>query len=133
MTLSATKSAQVAGLLDTILPVFKAASNLRVRVTAADTAEAVAVAQRGEADAVLLDDRPAQDKFVADGYGLGRRDMMYDDRVIVGPSADPAGIRGLKDAGKAFAQIAAKGTPFVSRGDDSLTHRIELRLWQTPA
>ena len=90
----------------------------------------VAIGARGDADALLVHDRPGEEKFVALGYGIDRRDVMYNDFVIVGPRADPAEIRGLKDARKAFAQIAAKGAVFASRGDDSGTHRMELRLWK---
>ena len=80
---------------------------------------------------LLVHDRPGEDKFVASGFGIDRRDVMYNDFVIVGPSADPASIRGLKSATKALAQIAAAGAPFASRGDDSGTNRMELRLWKS--
>jgi ABC-type tungstate transport system permease subunit len=89
------------------------------------------VAEDHSRNALLLDDRPAEDKIIADGYGVVRFDAMYDDFVIVGPSSDPAGIRGFNDAGKAFAQIAATGALFASRGDDSGTNRLELRIWKS--
>ena len=85
---------------------------------------------RGYADALFVHDRVAEDKFVADGYGIDRRDVMYDDFVIVGPSSDPAHIRGLKDVKMALARIAACRVPFASRGDDSGTARMEIRLWE---
>jgi tungstate transport system substrate-binding protein len=129
MTLGAAKSAQLSGLLDHLLPIFQATANLPVHVVAVDAGQDVAIGERGEADALLLDDRAAEDKIVADGHGLDRRDAVSSDFVIVGPSSDPAGIRGLDDARKAFAQIAASGALFASRGDDSRTHRMELRLW----
>jgi tungstate transport system substrate-binding protein len=131
MTLRTTKSTQLSGLLDYILPIFKTASNLSVHVVAVDAGQAVAIDRRDDANALLLDDRPAEDKIIADGYGVVRLDAMYDDFVIVGPSSDPAGIRGFNDAGKAFAQIAATGALFASRGDDSGTNRLELRLWKS--
>ena len=89
------------------------------------------IGERGDADALLVHDRAGEDKFVAEGYGIDRRDVMYNDFVIVGPRSDPAGIRGLKDSREAFRRIAAKATPFASRGDDSGTNRMELRLWKS--
>lgn len=131
MTLETTRSTQLTGLLDYILPIFRAASNLGVHVDAVEPAQAVAFAERGEADALLLDDRRAEDQIVADGQGVNRRDAMYDDFVIVGPRSDPAGIRGLPYASKALAQIAAKNASFASPADDSGAHRMELRLWRS--
>jgi tungstate transport system substrate-binding protein len=133
MTLGVTKSAQLSGLLDHILPIFKAASNIKVEPVAVDPGQEVAVGDQAAVDAMLLDDKAAADKIVADKHGVNRLDAIYDDFVIVGPASDPAGIRGLKDAAKAFAQIAAKGAPFVSRGDDSNTNQLELRLWKSAA
>jgi tungstate transport system substrate-binding protein len=86
---------------------------------------------RGDADALLVHDRAGEDKFVADGYGIDRRDVMYNDFVIVGPQTDPAGIRTAKDAREAFLRIAASRSVFASRGDDSGTNRMELRLWKS--
>jgi tungstate transport system substrate-binding protein len=131
ITLSSTTSTQDSGLFDHILPIFRAATGLDVHVVAVGTGQALAIAARGDADALLVHDRAGEDKFVADGYGIDRRDVMYNDFVIVGPSSDPAGIRGLNDARKAFAQIAAKRAAFASRGDDSGTNRMELRLWKS--
>ena len=90
------------------------------------------VAEDHSRNALLLDDRPAEDKIIADGYGVVRLDAMYDDFVIVGPIFDPAGTRGLNDTSKAFAQIAATGALFAIRGDDSSTDRLELRLLEDP-
>src|SRR5262249_44913269 len=131
ITLSSTTSTQDSGLFGYVLPIFKAATGLSVHVIAVGTGQALAIGRRGDADALLVHDRPGEDKFVAEGYGIDRRDVMYNDFVIVGPSADPAGIRDLKDARKAFAQIAIVKAPFVSRGDDSGTNRMELRLWKS--
>jgi tungstate transport system substrate-binding protein len=130
ITLSSTTSTQDSGLFDYILPVFKLATGITVHVVAVGTGQALAIGQRGDADALLVHDRPGEDKFIAEGYGIDRRDVMYNDFVIVGPGADPAHIRGLKDAGKALEQIAAVAAPFASRGDDSGTNRMELRLWK---
>ena len=131
ITLSSTTSTQDSGLFGYILPIFKAATGIDVHVVAVGTGQALAIGQRGDADALLVHDRPGEDKFVAEGYGIDRRDVMYNDFVIVGPSADPAGIRGLKDAKAALTKIAAAKAPFASRGDDSGTNRMELRLWKT--
>jgi tungstate transport system substrate-binding protein len=131
ITLSSTTSTQDSGLFGHILPIFKAASGIDVHVVAVGTGQALAIGQRGDADALLVHDRPGEDKFVAEGYGIDRRDVMYNDFVIVGPKTDPAHIRGLKDARKALRQIAAAKAPFASRGDDSGTNRMELRLWKS--
>jgi len=131
ITLSSTTSTRDSGLFGYILPIFKAATGLNVHVVAVGTGQALAIGERGDADALLVHDRIGEDKFVAEGYGIDRRDVMYDDFVIVGPSADPAHIRGLKDARTAVAQIAAAKAPFASRGDDSGTNRMELRLWKS--
>ena len=93
--------------------------------------QALAIGARGDADALLVHDRVGEDKFVADGSGIDRRDVMYNDFVIVGPGSDPAHIRGLKDAREALRRIAQTAAPFASRGDDSGTNRVELRLWKS--
>jgi tungstate transport system substrate-binding protein len=130
ITLSSTTSTQDSGLFGYILPLFQAATGVSVHVVAVGTGQALAIGERGDADALLVHDRPGEDKFVAEGYGIDRRDVMYNDFVIVGPNTDPAHIRGLKDAQKALTQIAAAQAPFASRGDDSGTNRMELRLWK---
>jgi len=131
ITLSSTTSTQDSGLFGFILPIFKAATGLSVHVVAVGTGQALAIGERGDADALLVHDRVGEDKFVAEGFGIDRRDAMYNDFVIVGPKSDPAHIRGLKDARKALEQIAAAAAPFASRGDDSGTNRMELRLWKS--
>ena len=131
ITLSSTTSTQDSGLFGYILPIFKAATGLSVHVVAVGTGQALAIGERGDADALLVHDRVGEDKFVAEGFGIDRRDVMYNDFVIVGPKSDPAHIRGLKDARKALEQIAAAAAPFASRGDDSGTNRMELRLWKS--
>jgi len=131
ITLSSTTSTQDSGLFGYILPIFHAATGIDVHVVAVGTGQALAIGMRGDADALLVHDRIGEDKFVAEGYGIDRRDVMYNDFLIVGPSADPAHIRGLKDARTALTQIAAAKVPFASRGDDSGTNRMELRLWKS--
>jgi len=130
ITLSSTTSTQDSGLFGYILPIFKAATGLNVHVVAVGTGQALAIGERGDADALLVHDRAGEDEFVAEGYGIDRRDVMYNDFVVVGPASDPAHIRGLKDVHKAFSQIASNGAIFASRGDDSGTNRMELRLWK---
>jgi tungstate transport system substrate-binding protein len=130
ITVYSTTSAQDSGLFEYLLPIFQAATGLNVEVATVGTGEALALGRRGFADALFVHDRPAEDKFVADGYGIDRRDVMYNDFVIVGPSNDPARIRGLKDVKLALARIAACRVPFASRGDDSGTARMEIRLWE---
>ena len=131
ITLASTTSAQDTGLLDSLLPIFRGLTELHVHVIAVGTGQALALGSSGNADALLVHDPLGERKFVADGDGIDRRDVMYNNFVIVGPSSDPAGIRGLKDARDAFRQIAASGALFVSRADDSGTNRRELRLWQS--
>ena len=131
IVLSSTTSTQDSGLFEHILPIFRAATGFGVHVVAVGTGQALAIGARGDADALLVHDRVGEDKFVADGFGIDRRDVMYNDFVIVGPNTDPAHIRGLKDARKALAQIAGASATFASRGDDSGTNRMELRLWKS--
>jgi tungstate transport system substrate-binding protein len=130
ITLASTTSMQDSGLLGHILPLFKAASGIDVHFVAVGTGQALAIGARGDADVLLVHDRVGEDRFVADGFGIDRRDVMYNDFVIVGPSSDPACIYGLKNAGQALSQIAGAAAPFASRGDDSGTNRMELRLWK---
>lgn len=130
ITLSSTTSTQDSGLFGHILPIFHAATGVDVHVVAVGTGQALAIGERGDADALLVHDRIGEDKFVADGYGVDRRDVMYNDFVIVGPGEDPAHIRGLNDAREALRRIAAAPATFASRGDDSGTNRMELRLWK---
>lgn len=130
ITLASTTSTEQSGLFGHLLPQFKAETGIAVRVVAVGTGQALKLGERGDADALLVHDRAGEDRFVAEGYGIDRRDVMYNDFVIVGPASDPAGIKGGKDAAQAFAKIAAAKAPFASRGDDSGTHRSELRLWK---
>jgi tungstate transport system substrate-binding protein len=130
ITLGSTTSTRDSGLLDHILPLFRAASGIDVRVVAVGTGQALAMGARGDTDALLVHDRAGEHKFVTDDFGIDRRDAMYNDFVVVGPSSDPARIRGLNNARQALSQIARAAAPFASRGDDSGTNRMELRLWK---
>ena len=131
ITLASTTSTEDSGLFGYILPIFKTATGIDVHVVAVGTGQALAIGERGDADALLVHDRTGEDKFVAEGYGIDRREVMYNDFVIVGPNTDPAHIRVLTDARKALTQIADAKALFASRGDDSGTNRMELRLWKS--
>jgi tungstate transport system substrate-binding protein len=130
LTLASTTSTRDSGLFDHVLPRFEAETGISVRVVAVGTGQALELGRRGDADVLLVHDRASEDAFVAEGYGLPRRDVMYNDFVIVGPAADPAHVRGAAKAADAFAKIAAAKAVFASRADDSGTHKAELRLWQ---
>ncbi|HMK78249.1 MAG TPA: substrate-binding domain-containing protein [Xanthobacteraceae bacterium] len=130
ITLASTTSTEQSGLFEHILPIFRQATGIEVHVVAVGTGQALAIGMRGDADVLLVHDRAGEDEFVAQGHGIDRRDVMFNDFVLVGPRADPAQIRGLKDAKEAFRRIAANGAPFASRGDDSGTNRMELRFWK---
>ena len=130
LTLASTTSTNDSGLFDAILPRFEAESGIQVRVVAVGTGQALELGRRGDADVLLVHDRASEDAFLAEGHALFRRDVMYNDFVIVGPNADPASVRGRQPAAAALAKIAEREAPFVSRGDDSGTHKAELRLWK---
>jgi tungstate transport system substrate-binding protein len=125
-----TTSTQNSGLFEYILPIFTKRTGIEVRVVAVGTGHALKNAENGDGDVVLVHSKPDEEKFVADGWGVKRYDVMYNDFIIVGPATDPAKIAGLKDAVQAFKQIANAKAPFVSRADDSGTNKAEIRLWQ---
>jgi tungstate transport system substrate-binding protein len=125
-----TTSTQNSGLFDHILPKFTQITGIEVRVVAVGTGQALKNARNGDGDVVLVHSKADEEKFVADGWGLKRHDVMYNDFAIVGPASDPAGIAGLKDADQALKKIAEVEAPFASRGDNSGTHKAELRLWK---
>jgi tungstate transport system substrate-binding protein len=127
--LATTTSTQDSGLLDALIPAFERESGHRVKTIAAGSGEAIAMGSRGEADVVLAHSPAAEEILMAEGKGGSRRTVMHNDYVIVGPAADPAGVRG-GGAVDALERIAAAETPFVSRGDDSGTHAFELGLWE---
>lgn len=128
--LATTTSTENSGLLNYLLPAFGKDTGYEVHVIAVGTGKALRLVREGDVDVVLVHARKAEDQLVADGFGVNRRDVMYNDFVIVGPREDPAGIRGSDDAVSALARIAATGSLFVSRGDDSGTHKKELQLWR---
>ena len=127
---ASTTSTENSGLFGYILPKFGAASGVKVKVVAVGTGQAIELARNGDADVLFVHHRPSEEKFVAEGYGVKRFGVMYNDFVLVGPKADPAKIRGLRDAPDALAKIAGAGAVFASRGDDSGTHKKERGLWK---
>lgn len=129
IVVASTTSTEQSGLFAHLLPAFKAASGIDVRVVAQGTGQALDIARRGDADVVFVHDPAAEEKFVGEGFGVRRLPVMYNDFVIVGPKGDPAGARG-RDVVAALGRIASSGQPFVSRGDKSGTHAAELRYWK---
>jgi len=130
ITVSSTTSTEQSGLFAFILPIFQKSTGISVRVVALGTGQALDMARRGDADVVFVHDPAAERKFVSEGYGIGHRDVMYNDFVLIGPRGDPAKVAGGKDITAALQQIRAAQAPFVSRGDKSGTHAAELRLWK---
>jgi tungstate transport system substrate-binding protein len=128
--LQSTTSTQNSGLFEHILPNFTKKTGISVRVVAVGTGQALKNAENGDGDVVLVHSKPDEEKFVSEGWGVKRRDVMYNDFVIVGPAADVAKIGGLKDAVESFKKIAEIEAPFASRGDDSGTNKAERKLWQ---
>ena len=130
IVVQSTTSTRNSGLLDHLLPMFTAGSGIEVRVVAVGTGQAIRNARNGDADVLLVHAKPAEEAFVADGFGVERFDLMYNDFVIVGPAADPAGVAGMGDAVSSLGRIARARAAFASRGDDSGTHRKERALWR---
>ncbi len=129
IVMASTTSTQQSGLFAHLLPAFKKASGIDVRVVALGTGQAIDLGRRGDADLLFVHDRLAEQKFVDEGFGLKRMEVMYNDFVIVGPKSDPAGVKG-SDVVKALAMLGKGQTPFISRGDKSGTHAAELRYWK---
>ena len=129
IVMSSTTSTEQSGLFSHLLPAFKKASGIDIKVVALGTGQALDMARRGDADVVFVHDQVAEEKFVADGFGLKRLPVMYNDFVLIGPKADPAGTKG-KDILSALGKVAAGNAAFVSRGDKSGTHAAELRYWK---
>ncbi len=130
IVVASTTSTEQSGLFGHVLPMFMAATGIEVRGVARGAGPALDLARRGDADVVFVHDTPAEEKFVAEGFGLARRPVMYNDFVVVGPAADPARVAGGADAPAALAAIRRAEAPFVSRGDRSGTHMAEIRLWE---
>lgn len=129
IVVASTTSTEQSGLFGHILPAFRQASGIDVKVVALGTGQAIDMARRGDADVLFVHDKAAEEKFVAEGHGVGRLDVMYNDFVVVGPKSDPAGAKG-RDILAALTRIAAAGAPFASRADKSGTHAAELRYWK---
>jgi tungstate transport system substrate-binding protein len=125
-----TTSTEQSGLFGHLLPLFQDKTGIEVRVVAVGTGQAIKNARNGDGDVLFVHSKPDEVQFVADGQGVKRFDVMYNDFVIVGPKGDPAGVAGMSDVTAALQKIAAAGAPFASRGDDSGTHKAELKLWQ---
>ena len=136
LRLATTTSTNDSGLLDVLFPPFEASHGAKVEVIAVGTGKAIKIAMNGDVDVILVHARKLEDKFVADGYGVDRRDVMYNDFVLVGPATDPAGISAYETAAAAVGRISTSGAYFVSRGDESGTHQKEKALasrasWKT--
>lgn len=129
LRMSTTTSTENSGLLKVLLPPFEKQCKCRVDVIAVGTGKALKIAENGDVDVVLVHARKLEDQFVATGFGVNRRDVMYNDFVILGPANDPARVKGAKSAAEAFRKIAAARAPFISRGDESGTHQKEKEIW----
>jgi tungstate transport system substrate-binding protein len=133
IVVASTTSTQDSGLFDHILPLFKQKTGIDVKVVAQGTGQALDTGRRGDADVVFVHAKSAEEKFLAEGGGVKRYPVMYNDFVLIGPKSDPAAIKGMKDVAKAFQTIKDKQAPFVSRGDRSGTHIAELTIWNKDA
>lgn len=130
ITVQSTTSTENSGLLAYLFPLFTESTGYPVRTVAVGTGQAIKNASRGDGDVLLVHAKAAEEAFVAEGHGISRTDLMFNDFVVVGPAADPAGVKGAASATDALSQIAASDVLFISRGDDSGTHKKELGLWQ---
>jgi len=130
ITVASTSSTENSGLFAHLLPIFTEKTGIQVRVIAVGTGQAIRLARNGDADVLFVHHKPSEEKFVADGFGVARHDVMYNDFVLLGPAGDPAKISDIDDAPAAFARIAGEKAIFASRGDDSGTHKKELGLWR---
>jgi tungstate transport system substrate-binding protein len=130
ITVASTTSTEQSGLFRHLLPIFEQQTGIQVRVVAVGTGQALDIGRRGDADVVLVHAKPLEEKFMAEGQGVRRYDVMYNDFVLIGPKSDPARVRGSKDVVAAFQRIHAARAPFVSRGDRSGTHFAELEIWK---
>jgi tungstate transport system substrate-binding protein len=130
IVVASTTSTEDSGLFGHILPLFKAKTGIDVKVVAQGTGQALDTGRRGDADVVFVHARAAEEKFLAEGYGVKRYPVMYNDFVLIGPNSDPAGVKGTKDIVAALKTLKEKGIAFISRGDRSGTHQAELALWK---
>jgi len=130
ITVASTTSTEQSGLFKHLLPIFEKKTGIQVRVVAVGTGQALDIGRRGDADVVLVHAKPLEEKFMAEGQGVKRYDVMYNDFVLIGPKSDPAHVQGTKDVAVAFRKIKEARAPFVSRGDRSGTHFAELEIWR---
>ncbi len=130
ITVASTTSTEQSGLFRHLLPIFTAKTGIEVRVVAVGTGQALDIGRRGDADVVFVHAKPLEEKFIAEGHGVKRYDVMYNDFVLIGPKSDPARVAGGKDVLAAFRKVKEAGAPFVSRGDKSGTHFAELEIWR---
>ena len=130
IVVASTTSTRDSGLFEYLLPKFKAKTGITVKVVAQGTGKALDTGRRCDADVLFVHAKAAEEKFIKAGYGAKRHPVMYNDFVVVGPKSDPAGIKGMKDVGKALTTIMNKKADFISRGDNSGTNKAELRLWK---
>jgi tungstate transport system substrate-binding protein len=130
ITVASTTSTENSGLFEFLLPKFTEKTGIEVRVVAIGTGQAIKNAENGDADVLFVHHKPSEEKFVAAGHGVQRFDVMYNDFAVIGPTSDPAGVKGMKDVAQALHTIAETKSAFASRGDDSGTHKKELSLWQ---
>jgi tungstate transport system substrate-binding protein len=130
IVIASTTSTQDSGLFEYLLPIFKQKTGITVKVVAQGTGQALDTARRGDADVVFVHAKSQEEKFLAEGHGVKRYPVMYNDFVVIGPKSDPAGIKGMKDVAKALQTVKSKQATFISRGDRSGTHSAELKLWK---
>ncbi|MCC6467305.1 MAG: extracellular solute-binding protein [Alphaproteobacteria bacterium] len=130
ITVASTTSTEQSGLFKYLLPIFERKTGIEVRVVAVGTGQAIKLAEKGDADVLFVHHKPSEEKFVAEGWSARRFPVMYNDFVVVGPAADPAKIKGLKDTAAAFKKIAEAKAPFASRADNSGTHLAEMEFWK---
>lgn len=131
ITVASTTSTQASGLFEHLLPQFEEKTGIDVRVVAVGTGKAIDMAEKGDADVLFVHHKPSEETFVSEGFGLQRRDVMYNDFVVIGPKSDPAGVGTAETTPQAFQKIAEAKAPFASRGDDSGTNKAELGHWKT--
>jgi tungstate transport system substrate-binding protein len=130
ITVASTTSTEQSGLFKDLLPLFEKKTGIQVRVVAVGTGQALDIGRRGDADVLLVHAKRLEEKFIAEGYGVKRQDVMYNDFVLIGPKNDPARVAGTRDVAAAFRKIKEAQAPFVSRGDRSGTHFAELEIWK---
>jgi len=130
ITVASTTSTEASGLFGHILPAFEEETGIHVHVVAVGTGQAIEIARRGDADVLFVHHKPSEEEFIANGHGVKRYPVMYNDFIIVGPGSDPAGIEGMNQAEAALTKIAEAEAPFASRGDNSGTHKKEMGLWE---